>query len=275
MVKILTMVKDENDIVRDWVIYHGNLFGYKNLYVIDNYSNDGTWEILQEFKGRINMFRLHNYKKKGEYMTYFLRRFCKNELVFPIDIDEFIVYHHKKTNKIICNKQFIHFYLNKLPVFPIFKMNYIQGLLTEKNGYQRAAVQSQLGVYDDRGTHAKVFLKSNLFHGVIDHGNHCITNNYLLSQLCLVHFHCRNLLQMKRKVFNNVIGLGYTPFNIGNLENTLQKNQGCPGNHHIRNQIALLKKVYRLPVSTKQNNHILLEPLTNKIAHLTKKINKQ
>jgi hypothetical protein len=271
MVKILTMVKDENDIVRDWVIYHGNLFGYKNLYVIDNYSNDGTWEILQEFKGRIKLFRLHDYKKKGEYMTYFLRRFCKNELVFPIDIDEFIVYHHKKTNKIICNKQFIHFYLNKLPVFPIFKMNYIQGLLTEKNGYKRAAVQSQIGIYDDFGSQAKVFLKSNLFDGVIDHGNHYKTNNYTLSQLCLVHFHCRNLFQMKKKVFNNVIGLGYTPFNIGNLENTLKINPNCAGNHHIRNQISLLKKEYQLPITKREENHILLEPLTNKIVNLTKK----
>lgn len=275
MVKILTMVKDENDIVRDWVIYHGNLFGYKNLYVIDNYSNDGTWEILQEFKGRINLFRLHDYKKKGEYMTYFLRRFCKNELVFPIDIDEFIVYHHKTTNKIISNKQFIHFYLNKLPKFPIFKMNYIQGLLTEKNGYKRAAVQSKIGHYDDYGSNAKVFLNSNLFHGVIDHGNHYKTNNYTLSELCLVHFHCRNLYQMKKKVFNNVIGLGYSPFSIKNLENILQNNQNCPGNHHIRNQIALLKKEYRLPVCTKQDNHILLDPLTAKITMLSKKQLKQ
>jgi hypothetical protein len=275
MVKILTMVKDENDIVRDWVIYHGNLFGYKNLYIIDNYSRDGTWEILQEFKGRINMFRLHNYKKKGEYMTYFLRRFCKNELVFPIDIDEFIVYHHKKTNKIICNKQFIHFYLNRLPKFPIFKMNYIQSLLTEKNGYQRAATQSQIGYYNDLGRHAKVFLNSQLFHGVIDHGNHYHTDNYILSNLCLVHFHCRNLIQMKKKVFNNVRGLGYTPFSIKNLENTLKNNQNCEGNHHIRNQIALLKKEYSLPVSTNQDNHILLESLTRKIKILSKKQLKQ
>jgi len=275
MVKILTMVKDENDIVRDWVIYHGNLVGYENLYIIDNYSRDGTWEILQEFKGRIHIFRLHNYKKKGEYMTYFLRKFCKNELVFPIDIDEFIVYHHKKTNKIICNKKFIHFCLNRLPHFPIFKMNYIQGLLTENNGYRRASVQSQIGHYDDYGSKGKIFLKSNLFKGIIDHGNHYQSNNYISSDLCLVHFHCRNLFQMKKKVFNNVVGLGYTPFNKGNLENILQNNPNCPGNHHIRHQIALLNKEYSLPVSTKQNNHILLEPLTRKIKNLSKKQVKQ
>ena len=157
MVKVLTMVKGENDIVRDWVVYHGNLFGYQNVYVIDNYSKDGTWEILQEFKGRINLFRLHDYKKKGIYMTSLMRRFCKNEIVFPIDIDEFIVYHHKKANKISCDKTLINLYLRRLPQLPVFKMNYIQSLLLNNNGYQRAATESKRGVYDDRGNHAKVY----------------------------------------------------------------------------------------------------------------------
>jgi hypothetical protein len=49
MVKIFTMVKDESDIVRDWVIYHGCMFGWDSIFVIDNYSTDGTWEILNEF----------------------------------------------------------------------------------------------------------------------------------------------------------------------------------------------------------------------------------
>ena len=43
------MVKGEADIVREWVIYHGTMFGFHNIFVIDNLSRDGTWEILQEF----------------------------------------------------------------------------------------------------------------------------------------------------------------------------------------------------------------------------------
>ena len=46
MVKIFTMAKDELDIVIDWVIYHGFIFGFSNIYVIDNYSTDGTYEAL-------------------------------------------------------------------------------------------------------------------------------------------------------------------------------------------------------------------------------------
>ena len=55
MVKIFTMVKGESDIVEDWVLYHGSIFGYKNIYVIDNYSRDGTYEILLKLKNTYNI----------------------------------------------------------------------------------------------------------------------------------------------------------------------------------------------------------------------------
>ena len=50
MVKVFTMVKGELDVVKDWVIYHGYLFGFENLHIIDNYSKDGTYEMLQSLK---------------------------------------------------------------------------------------------------------------------------------------------------------------------------------------------------------------------------------
>lgn len=50
MIKLFTIVKDEIDIVREWVMYHGYIFGFQNLYIIDNMSVDGTYEKLLEFQ---------------------------------------------------------------------------------------------------------------------------------------------------------------------------------------------------------------------------------
>ena len=47
-IKLFTMVKNEDDIVEHWIQYHGELFGYNNLYVVDNESNDGTYEKIQK-----------------------------------------------------------------------------------------------------------------------------------------------------------------------------------------------------------------------------------
>ena len=43
------MVKDEDDIIREWIEYCGNLFSYENLYIIDNYSTNNTYEICKEY----------------------------------------------------------------------------------------------------------------------------------------------------------------------------------------------------------------------------------
>ena len=64
MIKLFTMVKDEVDIIEDWILYHGTLFGFENLYIVDNMSNDGTYEVIQKYeKNGVHSFRHPNYKE--------------------------------------------------------------------------------------------------------------------------------------------------------------------------------------------------------------------
>lgn len=270
MVKIFTMVKGEADIVEDWVKYHGVLFGFQNLFIIDNMSLDGTYEILSRLKNtyNINIFRAKDYSKKGVYMTNFLRKYGNNDVVFPIDIDEFIAYYDKKTNTLTADYHVINNYINSLPSFPIFKMNYIQSKMLNPDGYKRAAVECSFGYYDDRGNHAKTFFKSNLFKGVIDHGNHYMTDKYILTKLCLVHFHTRNMDQIKKKVYNNVRGFKYNPFDVNHLKNILSINPVTEGNHHISKQISILENTFNIPVEEQHPNDICLTPLNDFIRYI-------
>jgi hypothetical protein len=268
--KVFTIVKGEVDIVEDWVIYHGHLFGFENIFVIDNLSLDGTYEKLLHLKQKygINITRLNDYKKKGEYMTNLLRTFSKNEFGFPIDIDEFIVYYDKQNNTISCDKSKILNYIVNLRMnFPkkgIFKMNYIQSKIFNEEGYERAAVDCKYGEYDDRGNHAKTFFYSRNFNGTIDHGNHYPCNDYVLTRLCLIHFHERNLEQMKKKIYNNIKGLGYPPFNLAVLK-SYEGDRSKAGFHHITNQVAVLENRYNIGKSLKNENDISLEPLNSLI----------
>ena len=60
-IKLFTMVKNENDIIEYWIKYHGKLFGYSNLYIVDNMSNDGTYEIIEFYQNYgVNLFREKN-----------------------------------------------------------------------------------------------------------------------------------------------------------------------------------------------------------------------
>ena len=265
MVKIFTMVKGEVDIVREWIIYHGDMFGYKNLYVIDNLSLDGTWEILKEYKNQINIFRLPHYKLKGIYMTKLIKQFCNNEFAFPIDIDEFIVLYNKNTNTINCDTQSVVNYLNRLPLRAVYKMNYIYSKVIIDAGYDNAIVEATNGYVSHYGTMAKSFIQTSLFNGIIDHGNHLEKTNYMLTDLCLVHYHYRNLTQMYKKIYNNVKGLNYPVFNSRQLNQLLLKNPLCDGNHHITNQISVLNKTYKLPISCVEPTDISLIPISEKI----------
>jgi len=272
MVKIFTMVKGEIDIVTDWVLYHGSIFGYSNLYIIDNFSQDGTYDVLVNLKKKygIHIFRCKDYKKKGEYMTLFLKTFSKNEFSFPIDIDEFIVLYDKSSNEISCDSNKIHTYIRSLPRSNAYKMHFIWSKNFIPDGYNRAVIDCNFGAYQDNNVgayhyteqRAKTFFHSSLFKGTIDHGNHYPTNDYFLTKLCLVHYHCRNLEQMKKKVYNNVYGLGYHPFNVNNLKNIIMKNPKIQGNQHINNQINILQKKYNIPIDTPNKTDIVLKPIS-------------
>lgn len=271
IMKVFTMVKGEVDIVADWVLYHGDMFGYNNLYVIDNFSRDGTWETLLNLRRKynINIMRLPDYKKKGEYMTLLLRIVGKGEIVFPIDIDEFIVKYNRQSNSISCDKNLITNYIKSLPRLEFYKMNYIQAKNFTPQGCERATVDVKYGAYSDYKGHAKTFFNSQIFRGIIDHGNHYLSNSYLLTSLCLVHFHQRNLGQIRKKVYNNVNGLGHNPFNLQLLKQMQSQGEAIAGYHHINKQIKILENQFNLDVDSKEFTDISLVPLNEKIINLS------
>ena len=261
--KIFTIVKNEKDVVECWVHYHAKLAGgYTNIHVIDNESTDGTFELLKEIaqKHRIYLYSKSDYTKKGEYMTALYRKWCApGEIGLPIDIDEFVVYYDRKSphRVISCDPIAIHSHLSaiagvidprtNMPV-SMFKMNYIQSIIPPDvpDGYENAVQHTQYGYYDDQRGFAKTGFVGGRFQGVIDHRNHCFTSSmYLVSNLCLVHYHARNLPQMLSKIYCNVAGLGYP---VDDSEALIPYSTiHTPGYHHVRNQQQVLQGTYRLP----------------------------
>jgi hypothetical protein len=264
------MVKGEVDIITDWVMYHGSIFGFRNLYIIDNLSRDGTWQELCRLKSiykGLNICQLPDYKKKGNYMTSFIKSFCsRGDFAFPIDIDEFIVCYDKQTNTISCDGNHFKQIIKSLPLSAVYKMNYIQCKVTDSNGYERAALAATNGTYDDYGSSAKSFFNTALFNGQIDHGNHYHTNNYILTNLCLLHYHQRNLEQMKKKIYNNVTGLGYNPFDLPALKKL--NSGGVMGNHHVNYQINVLEGKFALGISNSEASDINLSPISRFLLQL-------
>ena len=266
MVKIFTMVKDEVDIIKEWVIYHGCLFGWNNIYVIDNYSTDGTYEELLKFKDLIHIERQPDYKKKGLYMTELFKKYCTNEepLGFPIDIDEFICYLEPNSNEVTFDKDLINNYIKNLPESRVYKANYLTVYPNKPGGNNNAVCEIDYAKYDDYGASAKSFINKRYFHDVIDHGNHIHCRDYLMTNIVLVHYHRRNNEQIRKKILNNVIGLGY-PDDLNQLKHIIQTTPIIDGCHHIHAYISILENTYQIEYYKNTPGWISIKPLKQRV----------
>ena len=76
-----------------------------------------------------------------------------------------------------------------------------------------------------------------------------------------------HFVQMKKKIYNNLKGLGYEPLNLNKLKE-LSHNNSLPGYHHILKQIRVLENTFSLSNSNINSTDIDLSPLNHFIINL-------
>jgi len=236
-ITICTMVKNEDDIVRQWIEYHGEIFGYANLYIIDNFSDDSTYEICKEYLSKgIQLFRGSDYTNKGNYMTHF-KNTTDCDIFIPLDIDEFICRYDEYSNSVYKNGiiEYLHSLLNSNN--GVFKMNYLGPInTTDEDGLSKFTH----AVLNDYKSAAKTFIIKKYMDPMFqfDHGNHCHTSNYVMSNLTLIHYHERSNEQIYKKCLANVTGLGYS-LDLDELKRL--KEKGCDGSHRVEQMIFIIE----------------------------------
>ena len=121
-VHIVTMQKN-SEFLSDWVHYHGHIFGYDKLTVIDTDSSPLWKSRLQTLSALGIHVVLENdsaFEHKRNVMTKYMKKMNdKNSFLVPLDIDEFIVaanYGGKRFTSFTMNKTTILEQFRKLPV---------------------------------------------------------------------------------------------------------------------------------------------------------------
>jgi len=99
LVDLYTFQKDEGNLLREWGMYHGAVFGYKALHIIDHASTDNqTKEALGFFrsKGATVVYFNGSFLSKHEQLSELMLQSSARFLV-PIDVDEFLVMRDGRT----------------------------------------------------------------------------------------------------------------------------------------------------------------------------------
>ena len=96
----LMMQRNEHLLLTPWVLYHGRLFGFNNLFIFDNGSDDElTKAKLRELSDKYGVFvdysksSRSNFEQKGEIIVEKIRALEASDnydFFVPLDCDEFV-----------------------------------------------------------------------------------------------------------------------------------------------------------------------------------------
>ena len=255
---VATMVKNEIDIVGDWIEFHARLFGGENIHVVDNMSTDGTWEFLQEMEKnrQITISRHEKYTEKGVVMTKILReRVGSSDFVIPLDIDEFLVsFNGTPGGCVDGSRKAVMETLEKSPrgketvlSFEMITPLFDEDVLADPNrarecGHPRNVTRGSH--WTSAAIYKKKFFRSDAFLSqqyILDHGNHGIPSwepRVRSSGLAIVHYSRRGPEHEEKKVLANMGGLGYD-MTLQSIKRAM-KSPNSRGNHYFGRALKLL-----------------------------------
>lgn len=94
-VKVFCMTKNEYDLIEDFILYYGYLFGYENVILIDNIStHPAVLEIYKKYiKKGITIYYEDNYQGQNQgyiFTKYMLKYKSTCDFLIGLDTDEFL-----------------------------------------------------------------------------------------------------------------------------------------------------------------------------------------
>ena len=193
MIKVFTLVKDEENIINDWLLYHTHLFGCNNIYVIDHQSTDSTVNILKEWhqKGVNTLQTSAPFSRKSSIISSLINKHCNDDFAIPLDVDEFITLKYED-GITACKDSIIAYFNNLEKDAHRYKFNQLDVIpSTDDIDSLIELHEFKTKWYDEWSLLAKTFYHSDYFINT-DQGNHkgCVKGlgKDYVTDLTLIHY---------------------------------------------------------------------------------------
>jgi len=102
MLKIFLLTKNEEALIEDWIRYHGFLFGFENLHIIDGSDNRKVLDIYEKYrqKGLNVYFSKANLNEITDVLNEYMHKYKgEDNFLIKLDTDEFLAYTSPFTSK--------------------------------------------------------------------------------------------------------------------------------------------------------------------------------
>ena len=267
IVKIFTVTKNETDLIEDFVEYHGKIFGFSNLILIDNDSDcPVVLRLYGKFKRMGVIVEKHpSYRgqSQGQAFTKFMskyRRECK--FMVGLDTDEFMQFpdfftmHPEKTSVPYLRNRFRAYFSNlprdssKFKVVTYF--NSVPDPADKCYSEQKVGRPAKDIVHFHRSVAKpkKCFFRAETFLSTVNgcHDGKISRGGEFLTDLCYVHFHNTGARRSVERARSIVCGYGYADVDsgMGCQLRQLTEVRSPIGSHRVLEYALFLSKTLTL-----------------------------
>lgn len=246
LAKVFTVTKNEYDLIEDFIRYHGDIFGYDNIVVLDNESDDPrVLDIYKEYAPKgVTVRYVSGYTgdMQGHHFTQAMKEHATTaEFLIGLDTDCFFTVNEK------CDRDTICTYLQSLPkhcdIFTMQKFllsvvdtssdNYVDNMLVRPTSCTSFVLRSG---YAGIGLVRHVFFRGHAFVSTQNgnHGGVSMTNTYHnCPEIAYVHYHDTGKRRHLERCKAILIAYGFIRSNMTDAEqlHALRHNPNGSGTH--------------------------------------------
>ena len=222
LAKIFCVTRDEYDLIEDFIVYHGKIFGFNNIVIIDNMSqNPHVLDVYARYEPLgVKIYKEESYAgdDQGHAFTKYMNMY-KNECKFLIglDTDEFIYNTHSDDPMSV--RQVLEELPKNATLFHITRYTWSipdASASDYMNQKHTRPTRNITKFWDEQGHIEKMFFRSEAFVKT-SVGNHCGTVNFgeeMGVQIGYFHFYNTGARRMFERARQVVDGYKYVNVNL-------------------------------------------------------------